>query len=143
MSRTSRVKVHRIRGVTTLAKRGTNLIFGDIGLKSLEPGRITDKQIESIRQAVNRRIKDAKGSELLVRVFARYPVTKKPSEVRMGGGPGPVEYWVDNVRDGTVMLEISYASQLDEIICRDALRLAQVRLPVMTKIVTKRGRGEL
>ncbi len=120
----------RIRGTAT---RGNRLAFGDYGLKALGCGRITAQQIEAARIAITRHVK--RRGKIWIRIFPDKPVTKKPAETRMGSGKGNVEYWVAPVKAGRILYEMEGVS---EEVALEALRLAQYKLPIPTKIV-KRG----
>ena len=117
------------RGV---AQRGVDVSFGDFGMQCTEPGRLTSRQIEAARMAITRHVKRA--GKLWIRIFPDRPVTKKPLEVRMGGGPGSVEEWAADVRPGRVMYEIS---GVDEKTAKEAFRLAGHKLPVGYKLLTR------
>jgi large subunit ribosomal protein L16 len=119
----------RIRGV---ASRGTQIEFGDFGIKALEPARITSRQIEAARVAITRKLKRA--GKVYIRIFPDKPITKKPAEVRMGKGKGSVEYWVAVVKPGRILFEIGGVS---EELAREALRLAAHKLPIKTKFVMR------
>jgi large subunit ribosomal protein L16 len=119
----------RNRGVATV---GAKISFGEYGLKTLDRGRITARQIESARRAINRYIK--RGGKIWIRIFPDVPVTKKPLEVRMGKGKGNVEYWVAKVQPGRVLYELEGVS---EDIAREALRRAAAKLPVKTVFVSR------
>lgn len=110
------------RGV---AQRGNSVSFGDYAMQCSEPGRLTSRQIEAARMAIQRHVKRA--GKLWIRVFPHRPVTKKPLEVRMGGGKGGVEEWAADVQPGRVLYEIS---GIDEATAREAFRLAGHKLPV-------------
>lgn len=112
------------------AKGGTRLNFGSYGLKSLNPERVTSRQIEAARRAIMRHIKRA--GRLWIRIFPDVPVSKKPAEVRMGKGKGTPEYWVCRVKPGRVMFELSGVS---EELARGAFELASAKLPVKTKFI--------
>ncbi|MEM7683986.1 MAG: 50S ribosomal protein L16 [Pseudomonadota bacterium] len=129
--RTKFRKLHkgRIKGE---AKGGTALNFGSFGLKSIEPERITARQIESARRAMVRHMK--RQGRYWIRIFPDTPVTQKPTEVRMGKGKGSVEYWAAKVKPGRVMFELDGVS---EPIAREALRLAAMKLPVKTRIIAR------
>ncbi|GHA94407.1 50S ribosomal protein L16 [Algimonas arctica] len=133
--RTKFRKAHkgRIKGT---AKGGTALNFGSYGLKALEPERVTARQIEATRRAITRHMKRA--GRVWIRIFPDVPVTKKPTEVRMGKGKGSVEFWACKVKPGRVMFEIDGVS--DEV-AREALRLGAAKLPIKTRIVTRPGEG--
>jgi len=107
------------------AQRGNAVSFGDYAMQCLEPGRLTSRQIEAARMAIQRHVKRA--GKLWIRVFPHRPVTKKPLEVRMGGGKGGVEEWAADVQPGRVLYEIS---GIDEATAREAFRLAGHKLPV-------------
>ncbi len=117
------------RGV---AQRGVDVSFGDFGMQCTEPGRITARQIEAARMAITRHVKRA--GKLWIRVFPDRPVTKKPLEVRMGGGKGGVEEWAADVRPGRVMYEIS---GVDEKTAKEAFRLAGHKLSVGYKMLAR------
>jgi len=114
------------------AKGGTDLNFGHYGLKSIEPERITARQIEAARRALTRHMK--RQGRVWIRIFPDVPVTKKPTEVRMGKGKGSVEYWAAKVKPGRIMFEIEGVS---EEIVREALRLAAMKLPVKCRFVQR------
>src|SRR3954467_4798804 len=114
------------------AQRGSNVAFGDFGLQSLEPGRLTSRQIEAARMAITRHVKRA--GKLWIRIFPHRPVSKKPLEVRMGGGKGGVEEWAADILPGRVMYEIS---GVDEKTAREAFRLAGHKLPVGYKLLVR------
>lgn len=107
------------------AYRGSNVDFGDFGMQATEPGRLTARQIEAARMAITRHVKRA--GKLWIRVFPHRPVSKKPLEVRMGGGKGGVEEWAADILPGRVMYEIS---GVDEKTAREAFRLAGHKIPV-------------
>ncbi|WP_298917148.1 50S ribosomal protein L16 [uncultured Algimonas sp.] len=123
----------RIKGT---AKGGTALTFGSYGLKALEPERVTARQIEATRRAITRHMKRA--GRVWIRIFPDVPVTKKPTEVRMGKGKGSVEFWACKVKPGRIMFEIDGVS---DDVAREALRLGAAKLPIKTKIVTRPGEG--
>ena len=116
----------RTRGVAT---RGNELSFGDFGLKALEPGWITQRQIEAARVTLTRMMK--REGRVWIRIFPDKPVTKKPAETRMGKGKGAPEYWVAVVKPGRVMFEVGGTSKEVAI---EALNLASHKLPIKTKI---------
>lgn len=120
----------RIKGI---AQRGHTIAFGNFGLKSLEPGWITSRQIEAARIAMTRFMK--REGQVWIRIFPDKPITKKPAEVRMGKGKGAPEYWVAVVKPGTIMFE---ATGVDAVRAQEALRLAAQKLPVKTKFVVRR-----
>lgn len=119
----------RIRGKPS---RGMKLSFGELGLQTLENGKITAQQIEAARIAITRKVK--RGAKLWIRVFPDKPITKKPAETRMGKGKGDVAGWVAPVRKGQLLYEIGGVS---EDLAREAFRLAAYKLPVKTKVVTR------
>lgn len=129
--RTKFRKAHkgRIHGV---AKGGTELNFGEYGLKAQEPERITARQIEAARRAMTRYMKRA--GRVWIRIFPDLPVSSKPTEVRMGKGKGAPDYWAARVKPGRIMFEIDGVS---EEVAREALRLAAMKLPVKTRFVSR------
>ena len=116
------------------AKGGTSVEFGQYGLKALEPGWITNRQIEAARIAMTRHIK--RGGKVRINVFPHKPVTRKAAETRMGGGKGSPETWVAVVKPGKVMFELAGVS---EPVAREAIRLAMHKLPIKCKFVTREG----
>lgn len=120
------------------ALRGNALTYGDIGIKALEHGRIDSRQIESARVAMTRHIKRA--GKVWIRVFPDKPLTAKPLETRMGKGKGSVEKWVMNIKPGRMIYEMI---GIDEPTAREALALAQSKLPFKTKIVTSESENEI
>lgn len=120
------------------ATRGNFLAYGDFGIQATECGWLTSNQIESARIAINRYIR--RGGKLWIKVFPDKPITQKPAEVRMGSGKGNVEYWVAVVKPGRVLFELS---GVDEEKAREAMRLAQHKLPISTKFVTRRDFEEM
>ena len=114
------------------AKAGTKVSFGEFGLKAVTRGRITARQIEAARRAITRSMK--RGGKVWIRIFPDKPVSKKPLEVRMGGGKGNVEYWVAQIQPGRVLYEIE---GIPEDQARDAMKLAAAKLPVQTTFVTR------
>ena len=129
--RTKFRKVHKGRN-RGLALRGSTVDFGSIGLKSVERGRLTARQIEAARRAITRRVK--RGGKIWIRVCPDKPITQKPLEVRMGKGKGNVEYWVAEIQPGKILYEIEGVS---EEMAREAFALAAAKLPVKTTIVTR------
>jgi large subunit ribosomal protein L16 len=117
------------------AYRGSDVSFGDFAMQAVEPGRVTSRQIEAARMAITRHVKRA--GKLWIRVFPDMPVTRKPLEVRMGGGKGAVEEWAAHVLPGRVMYELA---GVDEVTAREAFRLAGHKLPVAYKFL---ARGEI
>jgi large subunit ribosomal protein L16 len=120
----------RVKG---LAQRGHTLSFGDFGIKSLEIGFITARQIESARIAVTRAMK--REGQVWIRIFPDKPMTRKPAEVRMGKGKGAPEFWVAPIKPGTILFEVV---GVPESVAREALALAAQKLPVVTKFITNR-----
>jgi large subunit ribosomal protein L16 len=114
------------------ARRGSDISFGDFGMQAIEPGRLTARQIEAARMAITRHVKRA--GKLWIRIFPDRPVTKKPLEVRMGGGKGAVEEWAADILPGRVMYELS---GVDEPTAREAFRLAGHKLPVAVKFLVR------
>ena len=114
------------------AKGGSDLNFGSYGLKAVEPERVTARQIEAARRAMTRHMK--RQGRVWIRIFPDVPVSKKPTEVRMGTGKGSVEYWAAKVKPGRVMVEID---GVPEDIAIEALRLAAMKLPVKCRFVTR------
>ncbi len=121
----------RIKGV---AKGGYTLNFGAYGLKALEPERITARQIEAARRAMTRHMKRA--GRVWIRIFPDVPVSKKPTEVRMGKGKGSPEYWAARVKPGRIMFEIDGVSRE---IAMEAMRLAAAKLPIKCRVVSRPG----
>ncbi|WP_043768384.1 50S ribosomal protein L16 [Algiphilus aromaticivorans] len=115
-----------------LAQRGNKVSFGEYGLKCLEHGRLTARQIEAARRAINRHVK--RGGKLWIRVFPDVPVTTKPLEVRMGKGKGNVEYWAAKVQPGRMIYEMEGVS---EEVAREAFRLAAAKLPIKCEFVNR------
>src|SRR3954447_26794328 len=119
----------RIRGPS---KGGTQLNFGQFGLKAMEPERVTARQIEAARRALTRHMKRA--GRVWIRVFCDVPVSKKPIEVRMGKGKGAPEYWVARVAPGRIMFEVD---GVPEQIAREAFELAAAKLPIKTRFIQR------
>ena len=115
-----------------LALAGSKVSFGEYGLKTTERGRLTARQIESARRAINRYVR--RGGKIWIRVLPDKPISKKPLEVRQGKGKGNVEYWVALVQPGKVLYEIEGVA---EEIAREAFRLAAAKLPVKTTFVSR------
>ena len=124
-------KVHRGHR-KGMAKGGTDVSFGSYGMKAIEPGWITARQIEATRISISRRVR--KVGKMWIRIFPDKPITKKPLEVRMGKGKGNVEYWVALVQPGKVMFEMA---GVEEELAREAFRLASAKLPIKTHFVKK------
>lgn len=119
----------RNRGI---ALKGSNISFGEYGLKAADRVRLTARQIEAARRAISRHIK--RGGKLWIRVFPDKPITKKPLEVRQGKGKGPVEYWVAMVKPGKVLFELEGVT---EELAKEAFALAAAKLPVSTVFVAR------
>ena len=119
------------------AKGQLDVQYGDFGIKSLDNGWVTNRQIEAARVAMTRKIK--RGGKVWINVFPDKPYTKKPAETRMGSGKGNPEGWVAVVKPGKVMFELA---GVPEDLAREALRLAGHKLPVKTKFVMREGAGE-
>lgn len=119
--------------VSGLAQRGHTLSFGTFGIKSLEPGWVTSRQIEAARIAMTRAMK--REGQVWIRIFPDKPITKKPAEVRMGKGKGAPDYWVAVVKPGTILFE---SSGVNVELAKEALRLAAQKLPMSTKFVVRR-----
>lgn len=117
-----------------LAQRGNNVSFGEYGLKVIDRGRLTSRQIEAARRAMTRHVK--RGGKIWIRVFPDKPITKKPLEVRQGKGKGNVEYWVALVQPGRVIYEMS---GVNEETARAAFERAAAKLPVRTTFVSRQG----
>jgi large subunit ribosomal protein L16 len=131
--RTKYRRVHRGRRAGA-AKGGTQVHFGEYGLKALEAGWVTNRQIEAARIAMTRKIK--RGGKVWITIFPDKPVTQKPAETRMGSGKGSPEHWVAVVKPGRVMFELA---GVPEPLAREAIRLAAMKLPVRSKFVTREG----
>jgi large subunit ribosomal protein L16 len=124
----------RMRGK---AIRGSEVNFGDLGLQAMEPGWVSARQIEAARRAIVRGMR--RRGKFWIRIFPDKPVTRKAAETRMGKGKGNVEYWVAVVKPGRIMFEVG--GGLPEEISREALRLAQYKLSIKTKIVSRQVAG--
>jgi len=120
----------RVKGIAT---RGHEISFGTFGIKSLEPGWITSRQIEAARIAMTRAMK--REGQVWIRIFPDKPITKKPAEVRMGKGKGAPEYWVAVVKPGTILFE---SAGVNVQTAKEALRLAAQKLPIKTQFVIRR-----
>lgn len=131
--RTKYRKVQRGRRAGS-AKGGANVDFGEYGLKAMQDGWLTSRQIEAARVALTRHIK--RGGKIWIRVFPDKPITKKPAEVRMGKGKGAPEDWVAVVRPGRLLFEIEGVT---EELAREAIRLAGHKLPIKTRFVKRGG----
>ncbi len=115
-----------------IAYRGSTLTYGEFGLMALQPGWLTSRQIEAGRVAITRHVK--RGGKLWIRVFPDKPITKKPAETRMGTGKGAVEYYVAVVKPGRILYEME---GMTAEIAEHALKLAQAKMPILTRIVTR------
>src|SRR5690554_3899872 len=124
-------KVHRGR-MTGKAERGSEVAFGEFGLKAMEPGWIKNTQIEAARIAMTRHIR--RGGKVWIRIFPDKPVTQKPAETRMGSGKGSPEHWVAVVKPGRILFEMGGVAEED---AREAMRLAAHKLSIKTKFVTR------
>ena len=120
--------------MTGKAWRGSDVSFGDYGLKAMEPAWITDRQIEAARRAMTRFVK--RGGHIWIRVFPDKPITKKPLEVRQGKGKGNVEYWVAQIQPGKLLYEIAGVT---EAVAREAFALAAAKLPLSTTVVERQA----
>ncbi|RMF62661.1 MAG: 50S ribosomal protein L16 [Cyanobacteria bacterium J069] len=114
------------------ATRGNNIDFGDFGLQAMEPSWITSRQIEASRRAMTRYIR--RGGQIWIRIFPDKPITMRPAETRMGSGKGNPEFWVAVVKPGRILFEIA---GVPEATAREAMRLAQYKLPIKTKFIVK------
>ena len=119
-----------------VAKGGTEIAFGEFGLKALEPAWITNRQIEAARVAMTRYMK--RGGKVWINIFPDKPVTQKPAETRMGSGKGNPEKWVAVVKPGRIMFEVAGVS---EEVAKEAMRLAAQKLPIKCKFVTRAESG--
>jgi large subunit ribosomal protein L16 len=131
--RTKYRKAHKGR-IHGTAKGGHSLNFGSFGLKAVEPGRVTARQIEAARRAVTRHLKRL--GRVWIRVFPDVPVSRKPAEVRMGSGKGAPEFWVCRVHPGRIMFEIDGVPRLT---AEEAFALASAKLPIRTRFVSRLG----
>ncbi len=129
--RTKFRKVHKGRN-RGLALVGNKVSFGQFGLKAVERGRMTSRQIEAGRRVMTRKVK--RGAKIWIRVFPDKPITNKPLEVRMGKGKGSVEYWVAQIQPGRVIYEMQ---GVEEVVAREAFELAAAKLPFKTQFVTR------
>src|SRR6184192_3159303 len=124
-------KTHRGR-MTGISKGGTRVTFGDYGIQALEPGWITNRQIEAARIAMTRYIK--RGGKVWIRIFPDKPVTQKPAETRMGSGKGNPEFWVAVVKPGRILFEVAGVPQER---AEEALQRAAMKMPIKCKVLTK------
>ncbi|GAB4472280.1 MAG: 50S ribosomal protein L16 [Elainellaceae cyanobacterium] len=125
----------RMKGQAT---RGNNIDFGDFGLQAMEPSWITSRQIEASRRAMTRYIR--RGGKIWIRIFPDKPITMRPAETRMGSGKGNPEFWVAVVKPGRILFEIA---GVPEATAREAMRLAQYKLPIKTKFIVKQQQEEV
>ena len=131
--RTKFRKAHKGR-IHGNAKGGTSLNFGEFGLKAVEPERVTARQIEAARRAIVRHMK--RQGRIWIRVFPDVPVSKKPTEVRMGSGKGAPEFWVCRVKPGRIMFEIDGVTTQ---VAKESLALGAAKLPIKTRVITRLG----
>ena len=129
-------KVHRGHR-KGMAKGGTEVNFGSYGMKAMEPGWITARQIEATRISISRRVR--KVGKMWIGIFPDKPITKKPLETRMGKGKGSPEFWVANVRPGRILFEVEGISKE---LAQEAFRIDGNKLTIKTKLVSKRGLNE-
>jgi large subunit ribosomal protein L16 len=115
-----------------LATSGNRVSFGDFGLRAVDRGRLTARQIEAARRAITRHVK--RGAKVWIRVFPDKPITKKPLEIRQGKGKGNVEYWVAQIQPGRMLYEME---GVEERLAREAFRLAAAKLPIRTTFATR------
>ena len=125
-------KKHRGR-MTGMANRGATLEFGDFGIQALEPGWVTNRQIEAARITISRVVR--KTGKMWIRIFPDKPITKKPAETRMGKGKGSPEYWVAVIKPGRILFEVEGVSREE---AEEGFRRASHKLPVKTKFVLRR-----
>ena len=130
-ARTKYRKAHKGR-IHGIARRGTNLNYGAYGLKAIQPDRVISKQIEAARVALTRHMK--RTGKVWLRIFPNIPVSKKPTEVRMGKGKGATEYWTCRVKPGRIIFEVDGIS---ETVAREALYKASTKLPIKTKFIKR------
>ena len=116
------------------ATGGTAIAFGDYGIQAVEGGYLTNRQIEAARIAMTRHIK--RGGKVWINIYPDRPLTKKPAETRMGSGKGSVEWWIANIKPGRVLFELA---GVPEPLAREAMRRAQHKLPMKTRIVRREG----
>lgn len=132
MPKRQKYRKQQRRTNTGVATRGTKLSFGDFGLQAMQTGQITSRQIESARRAISNYTQ--RGGRTWITIFPDKPITKKPPEVRMGGGKGDIEAYVAPVKPGRILFEMTGVSAE---IAKEALRLASHKMPVKTKILVK------
>jgi large subunit ribosomal protein L16 len=135
MLQPKRVKFRRVQknNQKGIAYKGSQLSFGSFGLKALEGGRITDRQIEAARIAVTRSMK--REGKVWINIFPDKPITKKPAEVRMGKGKGGLDHWVAPIKPGRIIFETEGVSME---VAQESLRLAAQKLPMKTKFIVRR-----
>jgi large subunit ribosomal protein L16 len=135
MLQPKRVKFRRVHKMKMkgIAYKGSQLSFGSFGLKSLDEGWLTDRQIEAARIALTRHMK--REGKVWINIFPDKPITKKPAEVRMGKGKGSLDHWVAVVKPGRILFEIEGVSKQ---IAEESLKLAAQKLPVLTKFIVRR-----
>ena len=129
-----KVQKGRMKG---MSNRSNKVAYGTFGLKALESGWITSRQIEATRISISRRVR--KLGKMWIRIFPDKPITKKPAETRMGKGKGSPEYWVANVRPGRILFEVEGISKE---LAQEAFRIAGNKLAIKTKLVSRRGLDE-
>jgi large subunit ribosomal protein L16 len=130
-ARTKYRKQHKGRN-TGIATRGNKVSFGEFGLKAIGRGRLTSRQIEAARRAMTRHIK--RGGRIWIRIFPDKPISQKPAEVRMGKGKGNPEYYVAEIQPGKMLYEMD---GVDEVLAREAFKLASAKLPIQTTFVVR------
>ena len=118
--------------ISGLAKGGSDLNFGAFGMKAMEPGRITARQIEAARRAITRHLKRV--GRVWIRVFPDLPVSKKPAEVRMGSGKGAPEFWAARVKPGRILFEVD---GVNETVARESMELAAAKLPIKCRFISR------
>lgn len=118
--------------ITGKASKGSNLAFGDFGIMAAENGRVTARQIEAARIAMTRHIK--RGGQVWIKIFPHFPISKKPAEVRMGGGKGAIDHYEARIRAGRIIYEMN---GVDKETATQALSLAASKLPIRTKLIIK------
>jgi large subunit ribosomal protein L16 len=134
MLQPKRVKYRKVQKGTRRGKAqsGNTVVFGSFGLQALENSWITDRQIEAARRAITRHIR--RGGNVWIRIFPDKSITKKPAETRQGGGKGAPDHWVAVVKAGRIMFEMA---GVDELVAKEAMRLAANKLPINTKFIIK------
>src|ERR1700743_3611054 len=118
------------------AHRGNSVAFGEYGLKATDRARLTARQIEAARRAISRHVK--RGGRIWIRIFPDKPISRKPAEVRMGNGKGNPEYWVAEIQPGKVLYEMDV---VNEVMAKEAFRLAAAKLPIATVFVQRQAGG--